>query len=100
MLGWRGPITHRQFLGWQEWRDSLQYWNSPDRHDHYLMQVAREVYYVLASKRDGSLNDFRIVFKDPEPQVVMTKEERLRAETKLTKQAWGARLGITIPHKP
>ena len=38
LMDWPGPMTHRQYLAWQEWLQ-LQ-WNEPDRHDWYLMKIA------------------------------------------------------------
>ena len=64
-LGWTGPLTHRQYMAWVEWRSSVHYWNSPDRSDYYQMQTAREVYLVLSDKRIGSLEDFRVKFGPP-----------------------------------
>ncbi len=62
MLGWYGPITHRQYLAWQEWLKEEQ--NRPSRSDHYVMQVAREV--TLPYLRDGvqprDLKEYAIKF--------------------------------------
>lgn len=38
LMGWGGPMTHRQYLAWQAWLGME--WNRPSRSDHYLMQLA------------------------------------------------------------
>jgi hypothetical protein len=38
LMGWTGPMTERQFEGWNDWLS--RQWNEPDRSDYYLMQVA------------------------------------------------------------
>lgn len=63
IMGWPGPMTHRQFLVWQAWLDKE--WNVPSRSDWYAMQTARE---VLCSGQDKeyrakvSAGDFRMPF--------------------------------------
>ena len=64
LLGWPGPMTHRQFLLWDLWqREQL---NQPSRSDHYLMQIAL---YILRSnsRRAGKLKleDVRLAFGKP-----------------------------------
>lgn len=62
-MGWEEPLTHRQFLAWQEWLN-LQ-WNEPDRTDHYLMQVSYDIRRVNAKNPSRvKYKDTRITFKD------------------------------------
>jgi hypothetical protein len=60
LMGWDGPMTHRQFAAWQWWL--LEQWNQPDRHDHYLMSVA-----MGTDMSDGqkNLNDYKLQFNLP-----------------------------------
>lgn len=47
---------------WDYWLDHQ--WNKPDRTDHYLMQIAREVRRVLSTKpNDIQSSDFKIEFE-------------------------------------
>ena len=64
LLGWPGPMTHRQFVAWQRWlRDR---WEVPSRSDYYLMQIAFEARNILRSLGGGgrslSMEDFRLQF--------------------------------------
>jgi hypothetical protein len=59
LMGWDGPMTHRQFAAWQWWL--LEQWNQPSRSDHYAMQVAAVV--DMSGEKD---RDYRIKFKLPE----------------------------------
>jgi hypothetical protein len=75
-MGWRGPMTHRQFLAWQEWL--LEDWNRPDKTDHYLMEVACEVRRVLSGNpRNIRLDHFRLKFGESKP--AMTREQAAAA---------------------
>lgn len=67
LMGWPGPMTHRQFEAWRRWRrEDL---NRPSRTDFYLMQIACEVRTVLRSLAGGGrhldLNEFRLRFGRP-----------------------------------
>lgn len=42
MLGWPGPITHRQFLAWEDW-DFREHWKRKDRTTYYLWQILVEL---------------------------------------------------------
>ncbi len=76
-MGWPGPMTHRQYLVWQEWLN--QEWNRPDRSDHYAMQVAKTVAQSAAGRhgRGIKLNQFKIPFKTVVPGVkkVLTRPD-------------------------
>lgn len=78
VLGWPGPMTHRQFLVWSAWLD--EQWNRPDRTDHYLMQVAAEVRRGNAGKkaRQVKMQHFLLEFK----QVQKEKRKETAAEAK------------------
>lgn len=47
MMGWDGPMTHRQYLTWMEWLDER--WNVPTKQDHYLAALRYEV--ALGTRR-------------------------------------------------
>jgi hypothetical protein len=40
LMGWEGPMTHRQFLTWRAWQ--AEEWNKPSRADYYARQAAGE----------------------------------------------------------
>lgn len=66
LLGWPGPMTHRQFLAWQAWLD--EQWDRPDRTDQYLMQIACEVARANAKHPDRlRLEHFRLRFGAARP---------------------------------
>lgn len=56
LLGFDGPLTHRQYLGWNEWL--REQWNRPDRADHYRMQIASS----MSGEKIGNL---KIRFGEP-----------------------------------
>jgi hypothetical protein len=61
-MGWIGPVTHRQYLAWQEWLD--EQWDCPDRTDHYLMSIAAEVRRGNAKNpRQVEVDHLRLKFK-------------------------------------
>ncbi len=78
LLGWRGPMTHRQYVAWQEWLQ--QQWNEPTRSDHYLMQIAAETRRVNLAKAEDqksvAIEMYEIDFK------FKTKEESVKEEKK------------------
>lgn len=106
-MGWEGPLTHKQHLVWQAWRN-LQ-WNIPDRHDHYSMGIM-----AMWGSKDSKLDDFRIKFLDrtipsrsprnpgaeegengeaPFGPKRLTKETLAAAQSALTKGIWAWRCG-------
>jgi len=64
LMGWPGPMTHRQFEAWQRWL--VEQLNRPSRSDFYAMQVAYEARNILRSLGGGgralSMEDFRLQF--------------------------------------
>jgi hypothetical protein len=66
--------TNREYLAWMEWLD--QRWNEPDRTDHYLMQIAREVAYAHVDPK--KVGDMKIRFSKQvfeAPRKPMTRRE-------------------------
>lgn len=80
--------THREFLVWQAWL-SLQ-WNRPDRTDHYLMMITREIRSLFA-KSAVSVDECKVKFSEPAPP--MTKEQAAR----MARQRWFGLLGMVDP---
>lgn len=39
-MGWRGPLTHRQFVAWQAW-ENVEWWR-PTLVTKYLQSIAQE----------------------------------------------------------
>ncbi len=56
LMGWKGPLTHRQYQAWCEW-----YMDNPSRSDWYAAQTALEVRRVFGK---GKLEDMRLRPKD------------------------------------
>lgn len=80
VLGWTPPLTHRQYLTLQAWRqDEL---NRPSRADYYAMRVAQAM-------AGGRLDDYRVEFQEPVqeanlPVRELTEEQRIEA----SKRRW------------
>jgi hypothetical protein len=60
LMGWGGPMTHRQFMAWQHWL--LEQWNQPDRADHYAMGVSAQIATTMGGAKNASPSDFKIKF--------------------------------------
>ena len=52
-----GAISHTQFLVWHEWL--RRQWNKPNRTDHYLMQIDKDM-INLAAKHPTSMSERKI----------------------------------------
>jgi hypothetical protein len=92
LYGWPGPLTHRQFLAWQEWLDDQ--WCEPDRHDWYQMQTA----YVVARSMGGSrasLNEFKLDFKSARETRDVSRMP-ISQETAWAQAKWFARMTMPV----
>ena len=49
LLGWPGPLTHRQFRAWQAWLELEQ--SRPSRADFYLMAIRYSIETFMAKPR-------------------------------------------------
>lgn len=58
-------IPQRQYLAWQE--EISEDWNTPDRHDYYVMALTNVV-IGLFGKMEDSLDKFKILFSTLEQQ--------------------------------
>lgn len=89
--------TNRQFEVWRRWLAAR--WNSPDRTDHYLMQVAAEVRRGrVKNPASVSVDDLKLPFKvvaaDPPPPSPESASARSKA-------GWSAALGgVTVTKNP
>lgn len=74
LLGWDGPMSHRQYLAWQEWLREDR--NHPSRSDYYLMRVAREVIlpHLVEGAEPPDLNDYVLKFGPVFPSGDMTAD--------------------------
>lgn len=87
--------TNREFKDWIVWLD--REWNTPNRSDHYLMQIAREIRDKW-SKKGSLLDTFKLKFgSKKEPKRELTKEE-IEEKTRRSKQTWGMRLAKRDPN--
>lgn len=62
VMGWSGPTTHRQYLSWSEYLDSL--WNEPSRTDHYIMRNTLEIIHSRPKAKARDLKDMKIKFRE------------------------------------
>lgn len=91
LMGWPGPMTHRQFGAWQNWL--ARQLNEPSRSDHYLMQIAAWLKRGLVKEpRSVSDSEFRIRFEVSRPP---TPEEAAFGN-KLAYLAWFASMGVNV----
>jgi hypothetical protein len=88
LLGWPGPMTHRQYRAWDEWL--LLELNRPGRLEHYVLLVVREVRRFMGMfTKDGAgpldLDSMRIPFErrapapPPTPQAAAERGARSKA---------------------
>lgn len=90
-MGWSGPMTHRQYLGWKEWLTN-QY-NHPSRTDWYLLELMTEVRrsWVKNPKKVTTLPILKFVDPaDKDKKPTMTKEQA----TRWSKQRWFKGVGM------
>lgn len=80
-------MSNREYMTRLEWLN--QQWDEPDRGDYYLMQIAREVRQVLATKSVGDIEKFRIRYTLASSETSKSSTEKLAA----SKYAWGGILG-------
>lgn len=68
LLGWSGPMTHRQLACWKLWL--REEWNQPDRGDWYLMQCTA----MQSAKENVKVDDFRIKFSSSQESMAVKSE--------------------------
>jgi hypothetical protein len=105
VMGWPGPMTHRQALTWEAWLDEEM--DRPSRADFYVMQLSCMVDQMFMD--DPSLtnpNRYRMTFGNLDVKAAAAATERVeRQETEAeilerinrSKAVWGAALKIHIP---
>lgn len=81
--------TLREYRIWMAYLD--EQWNQPNRTDHYLMQIARDVKRVL-SRHPGKiqLDDSKLTFEQKADKPKQTKEQAAA----VSKAAWMGRVGM------
>lgn len=103
-MGWKHPMTHRQFLAWQYWLS--QQYNQPSRTDYYLMQVASEILKGrVKDPRKVNIEDFKIPFTigpankqsdrkltENDKRLLVTHEHKLKAN----QSTWFAHMGKDV----
>lgn len=96
IMGWDGPMTHRQFVCWNEWLDFVSI-NQPSRDNYYQMQVACETRRSNSKKPQNiKLDSFKLKFTkktiDPTTQkpTLSSKPKAQTPQQKLDalKQVW------------
>ena len=88
LMGWAGPMTHRQFEAWQAWLG--EEWGRPSRNDFYLMQVAA----VAAGVKTIDWKKWTIPFKErDERRSRQSERERVAEQAAWAKASLAARRG-------
>lgn len=91
-------LSFKEFLLWQDY--FKEEWNTPDRTDHYLMQVALKIIETNTKNSKTKLNDLKIPFKEAKKKpgkFVHTKQS-----IEATKSRWRAAAGydpINLPQE-
>ena len=96
LLGWPGPMTHRQFLLWMAWLKKE--WNKPSRDNWYSMQAAAEARKGWVAKpNDVQVSDFIIPFgwRTPE-EVVEAEEQEVAHASDGSKAMFSAVVGVGV----
>lgn len=84
--------TYRQYLLWQLWL--AKQWNSPDRHDFYLMKVCQTIERMHArSNKKLDLGRYKVQFKDP------TQSTITPTSIKQSKNRWISNVGGNVVRK-
>lgn len=92
VMGWNGPMTHRQFVVWQMWLNEQL--NIPTRDNYYQMQIACEQRRTF-SKNPASIKmeGFKLTFTQREgSKTAVTKEQKLQ----MIKNRWIGRMTAPI----
>lgn len=106
----QSKTTQREYEAWIGWLDDQ--WNRPDTTQWYLMQIARQVACVLASKPElVTLEMFKIPFVTRTPdtdeqervaqalteeEIAEKEQEEIERESQIALSIWTARLGGVI----
>lgn len=85
--------SHRQYLTTLEWLDKE--WDTPNRTDHYLMQIAVEVARTKAKNPSSvKMEHMKLRFKDTTGKNI-TQDDIIEA-TKRSKSAWMGKMTVPI----
>ena len=86
LMGWLGPMTHRQFVVWEEWLG--EQWDKPNRTDHYIMKAGA----MAGRVREIDLNKIKIQFKQSLSKPAKPPREMTLAEAdRASKERWAMR---------
>lgn len=95
-MGWPGPVTYRQYKAWMSWLDDQ--WNSPDRHDFYLMQIAAEVRRPnVKTPSRVQMKDFVVKFEERGSKRKLSQAQK-DLMNRLNKSKWLAVVGLNNPN--
>lgn len=73
LMGWRGPMTHWQYLIWQAWLRAE--WNRPSKDNWYAMGVMCQVARVLSTTPNSiQPAQFKLPFRFPDEEPEGPKE--------------------------
>jgi hypothetical protein len=89
LMGWSGPLTHRQYVAWSEFlADEMEV---PSRSDYYAMSIVAEIRSLF--NKNVRLEHCRLRFRRKGERPKVSKE----TAAAWSKAAWGARLGGIAP---
>lgn len=92
LMGWDGPLTHRQYECWTQWLN-IHAFNHPSRTDHYLMQIATEQRRsYVKNPRGVKLKDFQIKVTQKDNETQASRDVRIQQ----MKQRWFNRMTAPI----
>jgi hypothetical protein len=79
--------TYRQYLVWEAWL--REQWNTPDRHDYYLMQIALRVIQSRLKKGSSlSPDSQKIPFREVAAKIAVAPKQTVEQVTALSKAKW------------
>lgn len=94
-MGWQGPLTHRQYVCWNEWLNFVRP-NQPSPTEYYLMQVAAEQRRgYVKNPRNVKMASFRIRVTKKGAESQETRDMRIQQ----MKQRWIGRMTAPVTIK-
>ncbi len=100
IMGWPGPMTHRQFRVWKQWLSDE--WNRPSRSDHYMMRAALETRLGNAGKkaRQVRMEHFTLKFErkraNEDERTAITQEDEIARKTETSKAGWLSMMTVPV----
>jgi hypothetical protein len=88
IMGWPGPMTHRQYVAWQFWLAGE--WNEPARGDWYVMALTAAVRQVLAKNPNAiKVEQQKLRFGGAEGKAAPPPQRSREQAAAASKARWG-----------